>query len=55
MAETGTPEPIWISLELTLAIHKRQLAEHGGIEGVRDEGLLSSALARPKQIGRAHV
>jgi len=44
------PEPIWITSELTLAIHKRQLAEHGGIEGVRDEGLLSSALARPKHL-----
>ena len=32
------------------AIHKRQLAEHGGIEGVRDEGLLSSALARPRHL-----
>ncbi len=43
-------EPTWISLELTLAIHKRQLAEHGGIEGVRDEGLLFSALDRPKNL-----
>ena len=40
-------QPIWISEELALAIHKRQLAEHGGIDGVRDIGLLSSALARP--------
>ncbi len=44
------PEPVWITSELTLAIHKRQLAEHGGMEGVRDEGLLSSALARPKHL-----
>ncbi|MEO2047095.1 MAG: type II toxin-antitoxin system death-on-curing family toxin [Pirellulales bacterium] len=43
-------EPIWITLELTHAIHKRQLAEHGGIAGVRDEGLLASALARPKHL-----
>jgi len=50
MAEPITPEPIWITAELTLAIHNRQLAEHGGIEGVRDEGLLSSALARPKHL-----
>lgn len=33
-----------------LAIHKRQLAEHGGQDGVRDLGLLSSALARPQNI-----
>ena len=44
------PKPTWISQELALAIHNRQLAEHGGIEGVRDEGLLSSALARPRHI-----
>ena len=33
-----------------LAIHDRQLAEHGGTGGVRDEGLLESALARPRQL-----
>lgn len=38
---------IWIEQALVLAIHDRQLAEHGGAEGVRDEGLLESALARP--------
>lgn len=43
-------EPIWISEELALTIHKRQLAEHGGIAGVRDAGLLSSALARPRNL-----
>jgi death-on-curing protein len=31
-------------------MHKRQLAEHGGGEGVRDIGLLESALARPQNI-----
>src|SRR5947209_13537646 len=41
-------DPIWISKELTLAIHSRQLAEHGGADGIRDEGLLDSALARPR-------
>ena len=42
-------DPVWISKELALAIHSRQLAEHGGADGVRDEGLLESALARPRQ------
>lgn len=42
-------DPIWISKELTLAVHSRQLAEHGGLDGVRDEGMLESALARPRQ------
>jgi len=43
-------EPVWITEELARAIHSRQLAEHGGIEGVRDAGLLSSALARPRHL-----
>jgi death-on-curing protein len=43
-------EPQWISLELTCAIHERQLAEHGGQSGVIDFGLLESALARPRQL-----
>jgi death-on-curing protein len=41
---------IWIGKALVLAIHDRQLAEHGGTAGVRDEGLLESALARPQQL-----
>lgn len=40
---------IWIDKDLVLAIHDRQLAEHGGRGGVRDETLLESALARPQQ------
>jgi death on curing protein len=40
-------EPVWIEDELVLAIHDRQLVEHGGAEGVRDEALLQSALGRP--------
>ncbi|MET0230220.1 MAG: type II toxin-antitoxin system death-on-curing family toxin [Rhodanobacteraceae bacterium] len=41
---------VWIDHSLARAIHDRQLAEHGGAEGVRDEGLLESALARPQQM-----
>lgn len=41
-------EPRWLPKDLVLAIHNRQLAEHGGAPGVRDEGLLESALARPR-------
>lgn len=43
-------DPIWISIELTLAIHRRQLAEHGGADGVRDKGLLESALGRARHV-----
>jgi len=38
---------IWLSRQLILAVHDEQLAEHGGALGLRDEGLLDSALARP--------
>lgn len=41
---------VWIGKALALAIHDRQLAEHGGGSGVRDEALLDSALARPQQL-----
>ena len=40
----------WISPEAAAAIHDEQLAEHGGGRGTRDEGGLSSALARPQNI-----
>jgi len=38
----------WISEEAVLVIHSRQIAEHGGDDGIRDRGLLASALARPR-------
>ena len=38
---------VWIQREVILAVHEAQLAEHGGGAGVRDPGLLESALARP--------
>jgi death-on-curing protein len=38
---------VWLARDLVLAIHDEQLREHGGGTGVRDEGLLESALARP--------
>ena len=41
-------EPIWLLPEAVLAIHEEQIAEHGGLAGIRDEGLLVSALARPQ-------
>ena len=41
-------EPVWIDVDVVLAIHDEQLAEHGGQPGVRDRGLLESALSRPR-------
>lgn len=38
---------IWVSLEVALAAHHEQIAEHGGGEGIRDVGMLESAMARP--------
>ena len=37
----------WLKLDVVIAIHDEQIAEHGGHPGIRDSGLLSSALARP--------
>jgi death-on-curing protein len=41
--------PLWIEERDALAIHDRLLALHGGLIGLRDRGLLESALARPRQ------
>lgn len=41
-------DPEWLSKAVILAIHDEQLAEHGGGTGVRDDGLLDSALMRPR-------
>ena len=37
----------WVNRQVLLLLHDESLAEHGGAEGLRDEGLLDSALARP--------
>lgn len=41
---------VWIDPAVILAVHEEQLAEHGGAAGVRDAGLLESALARPRHL-----
>ena len=41
---------VWIATKVALAAHAEQLAEHGGGEGVRDAGLLDSAMARPRNL-----
>ena len=43
-------EPIWLRSDAVIAIHERLLADHGGPTGLRDAGLLDSALARPRQV-----
>ncbi len=42
-----TREPRFLSADVARAVHDRQLAEHGGLTGVKDDGLLESAMARP--------
>ena len=42
-------DPVWIDERDVMAIHDRLLALHGGAAGLRDQGLLQSALARPRQ------
>lgn len=39
-------EPVWLSVELVTAIHEEQLRAYGGPAGIRDKGMLESALAR---------
>ena len=41
---------IWLDIAVIYAVHDEQLAEHGGSAGVRDRGLLESALARPQNL-----
>jgi death-on-curing protein len=41
-------EPFWLSRDIIVAIHDEQLAIHGGASGLRDEGMLASALDRPR-------
>jgi death-on-curing protein len=43
-------EPTWLNREDCLAIHEMMLAQHGGLAGVRDEGLLESALSKPQNL-----
>ena len=43
-------EPIWIDKPEVLVAHSRQLAEHGGSDGLRDETLLESALSKPRNV-----
>ena len=41
---------IWLQDEVVLAVHEEQLAEHGGLAGIRDLGAVQSALARPRNL-----
>jgi death-on-curing protein len=43
-------EPVWLDRADCLAIHEMMLSQHGGAAGVRDEGLLESALGKPKNL-----
>ena len=43
---------VWIATEVALAAHAEQLAEHGGGDGIRDAGMLDSAMARPQNLAQ---
>lgn len=55
MSESGSAErkeaeePVWLTKELVLTLHAESLARFGGTAGLRDQALLESALARPRQ------
>lgn len=40
----------WLQVSIVNALHDRQIAEHGGLEGIRDPGTIESALARPAML-----
>jgi death-on-curing protein len=43
-------EPVWLACSAVVAVHDMMIARFGGSEGLRDEGLLDSALARPQNL-----
>ena len=43
-------EPYWLTREECLALHEMMLSQYGGAEGLRDENMLESALAKPRQL-----
>lgn len=42
----------WIRTDLAYAVHEIQLARHGGLDGIRDQNAVESALARPEHLNR---
>jgi death-on-curing protein len=44
------PAREWVPYEAVLAIHEAQISEHGGIRGIRDKGLIESALVKPQNL-----
>jgi death on curing protein len=40
----------WVGADVVYAVHDRQIAEHGGLDGLRDPGAVESALARPQNL-----
>ena len=43
-------EPVWLNRRALELLHSESIAEHGGADGLRDEGLFESALARPQNL-----
>ena len=48
--DASNPKWVWVDASVIRAVHDEQLAEHGGAAGLRDAGMLESALARPQQL-----
>jgi death-on-curing protein len=46
----SNPRWEWVPFEAVLAIHEAQISEHGGIGGIRDKGVIESALAKPQNL-----
>lgn len=50
MTRRGAPAWVWLDPAVIDAVHEEQIAEHGGMSGVRDANGLASALAKPQQL-----
>jgi death on curing protein len=50
MSHSANEPWVWLEYSVIIAVHEEQLAEHGGAEGLRDAGLLESALAKPRHL-----
>lgn len=42
--------PVWLSFDIVVAVHSESIRQYGGLDGLRDEGLLHSALGKPQNV-----
>ncbi|MDE0064210.1 MAG: type II toxin-antitoxin system death-on-curing family toxin [Gammaproteobacteria bacterium] len=55
MSDQGPGAWVWVKPSAVFAVHDRQIAEHGGLDGIRNRGAIESALARPVNLANCGV